>query len=156
MLIPSLFYLDIICVDLVCKTQIHHYLLFYSAALTISTSLWQASFFCDKRQFVAPNAPAYFPPSPAYFPPSPAYSHPSRHIHISTCLLPVNAMKRYFSLFLTLCLLLCSCGPSSEDLVKSPSRRLNSDTSFREYTDMLFRENVSCDALSLNYTLSHP
>lgn len=65
-------------------------------------------------------------------------------------------MKRYFSLFLTLCLLLCSCGPSSEDLVKSPSRRLNSDTSFREYTDMLFRENVSCDALSLNYTLSHP
>lgn len=67
--------------------------------------------------------------------------------------MPVNAMKRNFALFLILCLILCSCAPGSgvvSDKNSQPS------TSFEEYTGALFRESVSSDALSLNYSLAHP
>lgn len=37
-------------------------------------------------------------------------------------------------------------------LTKNP----HSNTSFQEYTDALFRESISSDALSLNYSLAHP
>ena len=67
--------------------------------------------------------------------------------------MPVNAMKRYFALFLILCLILCSCAPGSGVVSDKNSQ---SSTSFEEYTDALFRENVSSDALSLNYSLAHP
>ena len=67
--------------------------------------------------------------------------------------MPVNAMKRYFALFLILCLILCSCAPGSGVVSDKNSQ---SRTSFEEYTDALFRENVSSDALSLNYSLAHP
>ncbi|MGN1206344.1 MAG: DUF885 domain-containing protein [Eubacterium sp.] len=62
-------------------------------------------------------------------------------------------MKRYFALFLTLCLLLCSCAPGGGTVSDNNS---HSNTSFREYTDALFCESVSSDALSLNYSLAHP
>lgn len=67
--------------------------------------------------------------------------------------MPVNAMKRYFALFLTLCLILCSCAPGSGS-VSDKSSQPNTD--FQEYTDALFRESVAGDALSLNYSLAHP
>ena len=67
--------------------------------------------------------------------------------------MPVNAMKRYFALFLTLCLILCSCAPGSGVVSDNNSQ---SNTGFQEYTDALFRESVSGDALSLNYSLAHP
>lgn len=69
--------------------------------------------------------------------------------------MPVNAMKRYLALFLTLCLILCSCAPGGSNGSVS-DKNSHSNTSFQEYTDALFRENVSSDALSLNYSLAHP
>ena len=67
--------------------------------------------------------------------------------------MPVNAMKRYFALFLTVCLILCSCAPGSGSVSDKNSQP---NTDFQEYTDALFRESVSSDALSLNYSLAHP
>lgn len=67
--------------------------------------------------------------------------------------MPVNAMKRYFALFLTVCLILCSCAPGSGSVSDNNSQ---SSTRFQEYTDALFRESVAGDALSLNYSLAHP
>lgn len=62
-------------------------------------------------------------------------------------------MKRFFALFLVFCLILCSCAPDGGVVSdKNP----HSDSSFRAYTDALFRESVSSDALSLNYSVSHP
>ena len=69
--------------------------------------------------------------------------------------MPVNAMKRYLALFLTLCLILCSCAPGSSNGSGS-DKNPHSNTSFQEYTDALFRESISSDALSLNYSLAHP
>lgn len=69
--------------------------------------------------------------------------------------MPVNAMKRYLALFLTLCLILCSCAPGGSNGSVS-DKNPHSNTSFQEYTDALFRESVSSDALSLNYSLAHP
>lgn len=69
--------------------------------------------------------------------------------------MPVNAMKRYLALFLTLCLILCSCAPGGSNGSVS-DKNSHSNTSFQEYTDALFRESVSSDALSLNYSLAHP
>ncbi len=63
--------------------------------------------------------------------------------------------RLYLSVLLSLCLLFQAC--SSE---RSPSRDVVSQTSdskaFAELTDTIFRESVSSDALSLNYTLSNP
>ena len=64
-------------------------------------------------------------------------------------------MKRYLALFLTLCLILCSCAPGGSNGSVS-DKNPHSNTSFQEYTDALFRESVSSDALSLNYSLAHP
>lgn len=69
--------------------------------------------------------------------------------------MPVNAMKRYLALFLTLCLILCSCAPGGSNSSVS-DKNPHPNTSFQEYTDALFRESVSSDALSLNYSLAHP
>ena len=69
--------------------------------------------------------------------------------------MPVNAMKRYLALFLTLCLILCSCAPGGSNGSGS-DKNPHSNTSFQEYTDALFRESISSDALSLNYSLAHP
>ena len=69
--------------------------------------------------------------------------------------MPVNAMKRYLALFLTLCLILCSCAPGGSNGSVS-DKNFHSNTSFQEYTDALFRESISSDALSLNYSLAHP
>lgn len=69
--------------------------------------------------------------------------------------MPVNAMKRYLALFLTLCLILCSCAPGGSNGSGS-DKNFHSNTSFQEYTDALFRESISSDALSLNYSLAHP
>lgn len=59
------------------------------------------------------------------------------------------------SVLLSLCLLLQACSSSS-----TPSGDVSSQTSeskeFSELTDTIFRESVSSDALSLNYTLSNP
>ena len=59
------------------------------------------------------------------------------------------------SFVLCLCLLLQSCS-ASDAPDWSASSESSESKAFSELTDAIFRESVSSDALSLNYTLSNP
>lgn len=64
-------------------------------------------------------------------------------------------LKLLFSILLPVCLLLQACSPDSPSSDNSTSKTPDS-RQFTELTDTIFRESVSSDALSLNYTLSQP
>lgn len=61
----------------------------------------------------------------------------------------------YVSLILCLCLFLQACSHGGTTFGDISSQSVESKE-FAEFTDVIFRENVSADALSLNYTLSNP
>lgn len=68
-----------------------------------------------------------------------------------------SSLRLLLSVFLCICLLLQACSPGSTthngdgNVAQSQEIRL-----FSEITDTIFRESVSSDALSLNYTLANP
>ncbi len=67
-----------------------------------------------------------------------------------------SARKIALSLILTLCLLLQACSLSGEGGNFPGEFGGNVSDEFNRFTDTLFRESISSDALSLTYTLSHP
>ena len=67
-----------------------------------------------------------------------------------------SLQKLFFSIFLATSLLLTACSTGSKTSPESSTSQSTESKKFTEFTDQLFRETVSSDALSLNYTLSKP
>lgn len=60
------------------------------------------------------------------------------------------------SIFLSLCLFVQACSLSDPNPGNNQDHKNTNSNEFTEFTDQLFRESISSDALSLNYTLSDP
>ncbi len=81
-----------------------------------------------------------------------------------------HLIKRIFPLILSLCLLLTACSGAGQNSQDKNAASQNQNTAgqnrniidtqtsrdFADFSDRLFRESVSSDALSLNYTLAAP
>ena len=65
-------------------------------------------------------------------------------------------IKQLLSIFLSLCLILSACSTGRETSPGQNTLQTADSQKFAEFTDQIFRETVSSDALSLNYTLATP
>lgn len=67
-----------------------------------------------------------------------------------------SLQKLFLSILLAASLLLSACSAGSGTSPESSTSQSTESKEFTEFTDQLFRETVSSDALSLNYSLSKP
>lgn len=67
-----------------------------------------------------------------------------------------NSRKLLLSIFLSLCLFFQACSSPDPAPGDNRSRENTKSDDFTKFTDNLFKESISSDALSLNYSLSDP
>ncbi len=65
-------------------------------------------------------------------------------------------IKRLLPIFLSLCLILSACSTGRETPPGQNTLQTTDSQEFSEFTDQIFRDTISSDALSLNYTLATP
>ena len=64
--------------------------------------------------------------------------------------------RRFFSLMLTCCLVFTGCQSPSRDMAASDTASESRQMDFDTFTETIFAESVSSDALTLHYTLQDP
>ncbi len=64
--------------------------------------------------------------------------------------------RRFFSLMLTCCLVFTGCQSPSQDMAASDTASESRQMDFDTFTETIFAESVSSDALTLHYTLQDP
>lgn len=67
-----------------------------------------------------------------------------------------NHIRRLLPLFLFLCIFLSSCSTGVGTQPGNNVSGTSDSRQFAEFTDTIFKESISSDALSLNYTLANP